>query len=571
MSRRILTACMAAVMAVYLASCARMTTSHGDGHAEIAMEDKMMEKEKYAIINESASSSYTPPSESGLKAGYEDDNKQYNYFVTFLQKFKTQARHFEIDISERFVFSVKDTADKPLPNAAVTINADGNTLVSGKTYADGTFMFFPSEYGTGAQQYLALIAYGQTKKEISFERSGKRKMDVRIDTTRALPSKVPVDIVFVLDTTSSMGEEAKRLRSTIEIIHMNLVSIKPEPDLRFGMVLYRDVGDEYVTKVIPLTSSIDDFRREVNNIDVAGGGDTEEDMQSAMNDLVNRMQWNNDGIRMAFLITDAPAHLDYEQTFTYIQTTREAKKNAIKIYSIGTGGLDISGEYQLRQIAQYTYGKYIFLTYGEKGESVGGEPGSVSHHTGANFQTDKLETIILRFAKEEIGYVVDKPLEEGEDYFEATKKTNEKNEDTLKTVFDMVVRQLADFSSVKIPEGMPSAVIPFVAQDEAYVRDAEYFTEQAVFSLTQNKTFKAVERKDLQKIINEMKIQMSGLTDEANAVEVGKILGARMLITGKVFRKGDIYEIFPSLLNVETGEILAVTKAKLDAQLGISK
>ncbi len=79
------------------------------------------------------------------------------------------------------------------------------------------------------------------------------------------------------------------------------------------------------------------------------------------------------------------------------------------------------GEFILRQISQYTQGRYIFLTYGERGESEGGKEGSVSHHTGANFQTDKLESIIIRFAKEELAYLTDQPLEEGEAYFDAKK------------------------------------------------------------------------------------------------------------------------------------------------------
>ncbi len=64
------------------------------------------------------------------------------------------------------------------------------------------------------------------------------------------------------------------------------------------------------------------------------------------------------------------------------------------------GGLDLGGEYVLRQISQYTYGTYIFLTYGERGESEGGVAGSVSHHTGANYQTDRLEAIIIRLARQ---------------------------------------------------------------------------------------------------------------------------------------------------------------------------
>ncbi len=51
----------------------------------------------------------------------------------------------------------------------------------------------------------------------------------------------------------------------------------------------------------------------------------------------------------------------------------------------------------------------------------GREPGSVSHHTGANYQTDKLEAIIIRFAREELVHLTDKPLDQEQDYFLAQK------------------------------------------------------------------------------------------------------------------------------------------------------
>ena len=127
------------------------------------------------------------------------------------------------------------------------------------------------------------------------------------------------------------------------------------------------------------------------------------------------MSWNRNGIRLAFIVTDAPPHLDYGQQYTYVEAVHDARSAGIKLFSVGTGGLDLAGEYVLRQISQYSGAKYIFLTYGETGESEGGAPGSVSHHTGANYQTDKLEAIIIRFAKEELANVMGQPLEGEED------------------------------------------------------------------------------------------------------------------------------------------------------------
>ena len=61
----------------------------------------------------------------------------------------------------------------------------------------------------------------------------------------------------------------------------------------------------------------------------------------------------------------------------------------------------------------------------------------MSHHTGANYQTDKLEAIIIRFAKEELQYLTDQPIEEIEEYFEARKISTEEKKENLKKLFVM--------------------------------------------------------------------------------------------------------------------------------------
>jgi hypothetical protein len=229
------------------------------------------------------------------------------------------------------------------------------------------------------------------------------------------------------------------------------------------------------------------------------------------------------------------------------------------------------GEYILRQIAQYTSAAYIFLTYGEKGESEGGREGSVSHHTGANFQTDKLESIIIRLTKEELSHLTDVPLESGESYIQATKIEDEQNEETLRKLFDMAVVQLVDYSSIGITGGTPASLIPFSSAEGADKSSAEYFAEQMNFALARNKTFKTVERRDLQKILKELELGMTGMVEDENAVKVGRLIGARMIVTGRLYAKNRNYEVFLKLLRVETGEVLSVNKLVIDRRLGLSR
>ncbi len=553
------------------------------------VEPEPLEKEGYGMdmdAGASASSASAPPpskgkrsrkifktskkSSSGLKAGFSDDNKQFNFFVKFLEKFK-HVQHVPVNIFERIIIKVTDDAGKPVPNASVAIFEGSKKLESGQTYADGTFMLFPSEYKSNAQNLRAAISYNTASLDLDIDRNGPRSINAVLDTPRGDLSSPPVDIVFILDTTGSMGEEINRLKKTIEIINLNLASLPSTPKIRFGMVLYKDTGDAYVTKVVPITSNLEEFTAQLNKVGASGGGDTPEDLEAALYDAVEKLEWNRDGIRLGFVITDAPPHLDYQRDYNYSDTIKKAKKAGIKISTIGVGGLNLTGEYILRQIAQYTYGKYIFLTYGEKGESAGGKAGSVSHHTGANFQTGRLEAIIIRIAKEEISFLTDQPLLSEEEFFEANKIKDEQKEETLGKLFDMAVSQLIDYSPTAITDKPPAAVIGISAEDKSLGPDAEFFTHQLVVSFAKNKSFTAVERADMQKILLEQKLSMTGLIDAKGAAEAGKLIGAKMIVTGRLMAGKGKFVIFLKLIRVETAELLSATKLVVDRGLGISE
>lgn len=509
-------------------------------------------------------------SESGLKAGFSDDNKQYGYFIDFLSKY-SYVKHKTLDVGERIILSVKDSNDRPVPNAQVTIKAKGKPVSTGKTWADGTFLFFPSLTKGKNTSYEADVNIQGTHLTKTIDRNGVRHVDFTFNDARQLTSPVPLDIVFILDTTGSMGEEILRLKQTIELINLNLSAVSPAPDIRFGMVLYKDKGDEYRTHVIPLTRDLSQFQSRLNDVRAGGGGDTPEDLEAALDDALNSMTWNDKGIRLGFIITDAPPQFYDDQTFTYAKAAMAAKQKAIKLYSVGTGGLPLEGEYVLRQISQFTSAAYIFLTYGEKGESDGGSPGSVSHHSGNNFQTDKLETIIIRFAKNELAHLSDKPLTVQDEYFQAVTIPDEPKDETLKKLFEKAATQLVDYASIEMKPETPTAVLPIVS-DKGNATTGEYFTEQMMLALNGNPFFKHVARSgDMQAAEDELALGLSGMVDESNASEVGNFIGADLLITGKLYPEKGAYNLFFRLIRVETAEVLSVTKLVIDKNLGLAE
>ncbi|MDR2870620.1 MAG: VWA domain-containing protein, partial [Deferribacteraceae bacterium] len=439
-------------------------------------------------------------------------------------------------------------------------------------------LFFPSEYDAATSSYTVEVSYKNTKQSFTVDRKAERQQSFTLPISSTPIEPVPVDILFVLDTTGSMGEEINRLRDMLLIIHDNLLTLPVKQNLRFGMVMYKDRGDDYITKKIPFTSDAKAFQRELSKISANGGGDTPEDMQTALEVSIKEMGWQSEGVKLAYVITDAEAHLDYNQKFTLLSAAQLAREKGIKLFSVGTGGLGIEGETNLRQIAQYTMGKYIFLTYGERGESdgsgEGGNPaGSVSHHTGENFTSENLEAVIIRFSKDEISaYARREIASPDDDYFEATSNPagstkGESNPKVLADLFSQMLTQLTSYSGIKLEKSTTVAVLPITA-DKALATNAEYFTEHLSQAAVLYGGWTAVERKDMQKILDEYALRLSGLTED-DTIELGSILNAQVLVSGTLYEKDGSYELYVKLLRAESGEVLSVTRAKIEKSLGL--
>src|SRR5262245_1049263 len=70
-------------------------------------------------------------------------------------------------------------------------------------------------------------------------------------------TKPHIEVVFVLDTTGSMDGLIDGAKQKIWSICNKIASGRPTPDLKVGLVAYRDRGDAYVTKVFDLSDDLD--------------------------------------------------------------------------------------------------------------------------------------------------------------------------------------------------------------------------------------------------------------------------------------------------------------------------
>jgi Mg-chelatase subunit ChlD len=152
--------------------------------------------------------------------------------------------------------------------------------------------------------------------------------------------KPKVEVVFCLDTTGSMGGLIEGAKQKIWSICNQIVGGKPAPDLKVGLVAYRDRGDEYITKVFDLTDDLDAIHGHIKGFQAQGGGDAPESVNQALDDAVNKIKWSADKktLRIIFLVGDAPPHMDYKDDVKYPETCKKACEKAIIINTIQCGG-----------------------------------------------------------------------------------------------------------------------------------------------------------------------------------------------------------------------------------------
>jgi Mg-chelatase subunit ChlD len=103
-----------------------------------------------------------------------------------------------------------------------------------------------------------------------------------------------IEVVFILDTTSSMSGLIQAAKEKIWSIATTMASAEQTPDIRMGLVAFRDRGDAYVTKVLDLSQDLDSMYAKLMDFKAQGGGDGPESVNQALYDAMNRISWSKD-------------------------------------------------------------------------------------------------------------------------------------------------------------------------------------------------------------------------------------------------------------------------------------
>jgi len=170
-----------------------------------------------------------------------------------------------------------------------------------------------------------------------------------------------IEVAFVLDTTGSMSGLIEGAKQKIWSIASKIAQGEPTPELRVGLVGYRDRGDAYVTKRFDLTDNLDLVFENLQGFQADGGGDTPEHVGQALGEAVKEFSWSNDKrtLKMIFVVGDAPPQV-YGDGWDYRDWAKKAITKGILVNTVRCGQ-DPSTEQTFREMANLADGQFMTI------------------------------------------------------------------------------------------------------------------------------------------------------------------------------------------------------------------
>ena len=241
---------------------------------------------------------------------------------------------------------------------------NGNTVWKARTDNKGKAELFPGLFNRKLDEAYSIHV------SVSGHETGVK--DVVIDWQTPIEVVLDVqkqqydilDLMFVVDTTGSMGDELEYLKSELKDViervrkenHNNL-------KIRLSINYYRDFGDEYVVRSFPFTENINEVVKQINKQIANGGGDFEEAVDEAMKDALFNHNWSDNArARLMFMVLDAPPHSNAKVKDNLKQIISKASDMGVRIIPVASSGIDKNTEFLLRFFSMSTGGTYVFLT-----------------------------------------------------------------------------------------------------------------------------------------------------------------------------------------------------------------
>ncbi len=312
-----------------------------------------------------------PDTQSGtLTAGSFDDNLNYEVFSEFVSdalQDDAAAVMPRVNLGNRIIIVVHDERGAPVIDARVVVTEAGDVgqqlqpAINQLTGSDGRVLFMTEMDGAAGSGAFSVAVHPPdgSSAVVRTLTAADSPWEIVLPAVEAQPPS-QLDLAFVVDATGSMLDELEFLKTEVGDIVASVNAAFPDVDQRYALIVYRDEGDEYVTRTFDFTGVLGDFQRDLSDQVALGGGDYPEAMHVALEEAEGLSWRERNTARVLFLIADAPPHVAYAQrTLDSVNALRDA---TVAIYPVAASGVADEAEYVMRVAAFVTLSQYLFLT-----------------------------------------------------------------------------------------------------------------------------------------------------------------------------------------------------------------
>lgn len=340
---------------------------------------------------------YSGPVQRGVvTAGDIDDTLNLAAFSRYIARTAAETGLPRLGLGAPFLVQLIGADGTPAAGTSYTLHSPGaaDPFHTGYAGPNGRITDFPQILGAGALSAVELRVLGPDGQETLTQ-----TLQTGSQQTIRLPFNATwqpdfLDLVLVVDTTGSMGDEIAFLNR--ELIGITRAAARKAPGLsiRYGLVAYRDQGDEYVVKNYGFTPNGSEMANWLRTLTADGGGDYPEAAAAALQTGV-ALDWRRGrGERLLIQVADAPPH--DRDAAAYLRAAKTAAAQGVQIFTLGASGVGAQAEYLMRQVSVATAGRYIFLT-DDSGVGAGhAEP------TVACYRVTKLARLLTRILATEL-------------------------------------------------------------------------------------------------------------------------------------------------------------------------
>ena len=298
-----------------------------------------------------------------LTAGDYDDLLNPGQYARYAERYlqdRAQAGLPFVDTRTPLNVRVVGKDGQPVAFADVSTTDSRGHALHLPTAANGMAVFFPS-LDKLPQRLQFVVAANGTSPIARTVDLGRLGSDRTITITLPVAGSAPeaLDLLLAIDTTGSMTDELNYLQVELDSIIASLRRIRPGTDIRVGLVVYRDEGDEYVTRRFEFTDDLANLRQHLGAQQAAGGGDYPEAVDRAFAEA-GRFDWREDATKVMLHVADAPPHAEHAGTAW--EQALPLRARGVHIVPVAASGVADDAQYLMRSMAALTQSRYLFLT-----------------------------------------------------------------------------------------------------------------------------------------------------------------------------------------------------------------